>query len=314
MRKIIGIGETILDIIFVEDQPTAAVPGGSTFNSLISLGRAGLPVTFISEVGNDRVGENILSFMRANGVSTDYVQAYPDGKSPISLAFLDEHSNAHYQFYKDYPACRLDVDFPAIAPDDIVLFGSYFALNPVLRARVLEFLSYAHRQGAILYYDVNFRSTHSGEMMKLAPTIMENMELSDIVRGSSEDFVNMYGLVDADAVYAQKVNFYCSQFLYTRGGDSISLRTGELSKEYPVPPITPVSTIGAGDNFNAGILYGLLQYHICRKDLPTLTESDWDRVIQCGIDFSTQVCMSLHNSVSSEFAKNYVQSFLDKSV
>ena len=37
MRKIIGIGETVLDIIFKGDQPMAAVPGGSTFNCLVSL-------------------------------------------------------------------------------------------------------------------------------------------------------------------------------------------------------------------------------------------------------------------------------------
>ena len=43
MRKVIGIGETILDIIFRGDQPTAAVPGGSVFNGIVSLGRAGIP-------------------------------------------------------------------------------------------------------------------------------------------------------------------------------------------------------------------------------------------------------------------------------
>ena len=35
-RKVIGIGETVLDVIFKNDQPTAAVPGGSTFNAMIS--------------------------------------------------------------------------------------------------------------------------------------------------------------------------------------------------------------------------------------------------------------------------------------
>ena len=29
MRRVIGIGETIMDIIFKDGQPTAAVPGGS---------------------------------------------------------------------------------------------------------------------------------------------------------------------------------------------------------------------------------------------------------------------------------------------
>lgn len=30
MRKVIGIGETILDIIFKNDQPHTAVPGGQS--------------------------------------------------------------------------------------------------------------------------------------------------------------------------------------------------------------------------------------------------------------------------------------------
>ena len=60
MRKVIGIGETVLDIIFKDGQPIGAVPGGSTFNGVISLGRCGVDVTFISEAGNDRV-ENTLS-------------------------------------------------------------------------------------------------------------------------------------------------------------------------------------------------------------------------------------------------------------
>ena len=70
MRKVIGIGETILDILFKDSQPTAAVPGGSVFNGIISLGRLGVNVTFISETGNDKVGDIILKFMRENGVST----------------------------------------------------------------------------------------------------------------------------------------------------------------------------------------------------------------------------------------------------
>ena len=59
MRKVIGIGETMLDIIFKNSKPIEAVPGGSTFNAIVSLGRAGVPCTFFSEAGNDRVGEYI---------------------------------------------------------------------------------------------------------------------------------------------------------------------------------------------------------------------------------------------------------------
>ena len=135
MRKVIGIGETILDIIFKDNQPHTAVPGGSVFNGLVSLGRLGVPVSFISEVGNDRVGDIIRKFMEENHISTELVDRFPDGKSPISLAFLDEDNNANYTFYKDYPKQRLEVPMPVINQDDILIFGSYYSLNPALRER-----------------------------------------------------------------------------------------------------------------------------------------------------------------------------------
>ena len=200
MRKVIGIGETILDIIFEGNQPSAAVPGGSVFNGIVSLGRAGVNVSFISETGNDRVGNIILQFMRENNIPTDHVNVFPDGKSPISLAFLNEHSDAEYIFYKDYPKQRLDVLFPEIHEDDIVIVGSYYALNPVLRDKILELLETAKEKKAIIYYDPNFRSSHKDEAIKLTSTIIENLEYADIVRGSAEDFFYMYGLNDADKI------------------------------------------------------------------------------------------------------------------
>lgn len=304
MRKVIGIGETILDIIFRNEQPTAAVPGGSVFNGIVSLARAGVPVCFISETGNDHVGNIILRFMRDNGIATQHVNVFPDGKSPVSLAFLNDRSDAEYLFYKDYPRQRLDIDYPVITGEDIVVIASYYALNPVLRDKVTELLDRARAAGAIIYYDPNFRSSHREEAIKLAPTIIENLEYADIVRGSREDFFYMYGLQDADKIYREKVKFYCPNFLCTAGGEQVALRTATVAKEYGIPPLEAVSTVGAGDNFNAGIIYGLLKYDVRRDDLASLDTATWDKVIACGMAFAAEVCKSVSNSISLEFAKS----------
>ena len=302
MRKIIGIGETILDILFKENQPQVAVPGGSVFNGLVSLGRAGANVTFISEVGDDHVGNIILDFMKDNGISTDNVVVYPERKSPISLAFLNEKNDAEYSFYKDYPNLRLDVEMPEVTSEDIVMFGSFYAVTPQLRDKVKELLDKAREAGAIIYYDVNFRSTHAHEAIKLMPTILENFEYADIVRGSTEDFGNMFGMTDADKVYQHKVGFYCPRFICTNGGEGLCLRTKTLRKDYPVASLQTVSTIGAGDNFNAGLVFGLLKNRIRKADLDELTEADWDKIVASGMAFSRQVCASLDNYISREFA------------
>lgn len=313
MRKVIGIGETVFDIIFKEDNPVAAVPGGSTFNAIISLGRAGINTTFISETGDDRIGRRIIEFLKENGVNADSVSVYQGTKSPLSLAFLNERNDAEYIFYKDHPNDRLDFIHPAIERDDIVLMGSYYAINPVIRQQVAAFLDYAKEQGAIIYYDVNYRASHKHEIMRLTPNIIENLEYADIVRGSSEDFEIMYKKKDADSVYKSEISFYTKKFIYTQGSEPVELRAdGGLSKQYTIEKTDTVSTIGAGDNFNAGFIYGMLKHGITRDIIDAgLTEEQWDGSVSCALRFSANVCKSINNYIDNTFAAEMKQEMAD---
>ena len=307
MRKVIGIGETILDILFKGHRAATSVPGGSTFNSMISIGRVGVPACFVSEIGGDEVGRIVRTFLCDNGVDDHYLTEYPDSKSPISLAFLDANSNATYSFYKEPFLRRDDWECPTIERDDIVLFGSYYALNPAMRYKVKGLLDEARRVGAIIYYDVNFRRNHASEAIKLMGTVIENLEYADIVKGSDEDFEILYGLTSGDKVFKEKIDFYCPHFIYSRGAQGVELHSRTLTKHYTITPVTPVSTIGAGDNLNAGILYGLIKCGIRRDDLPHLTEQDWDNVIRCGLDFSAETCLRPDNYISREFAARVIK-------
>jgi len=305
MRKIIGIGETVLDIIFKDGAVVKAVPGGSTFNSMMSLGRMGLNVSFISEVGNDKVGKMILDALRESGVDASSVCSFSDGKSPLSLAFLNSNNDAEYLFYKDYPNNRLEVEFPVINADDIVVYGSYFVLNPVLRNKTKAFLEYARECGAILYYDVNFRKNHVTERVKLGEAIIENLEFADIVRGSTEDFENLYSLSDAARIYKEKIKFYCPNFICTQGGGEVALFSKAGAKRYAPNKVNVVSTVGAGDNFNAGLVYGLVAGRIDREKLYSMSQDEWDKVARCGLDFSSHACTLLDNYVDKEWAEEY---------
>ncbi len=303
MRKVIGIGETVLDIIFRNHKPVEAVPGGSTFNGIVSLGRAGVNTKFLSEVGNDRIGEYVTAFLKENGVSTDYINVYPGVKSPVSLAFLDEHNNADYIFYKDSPRDRLDFSFPKIEPDDIVVFGSFYAVDTAVRPQLAGLLDNAREHGAIVYYDVNFRRAHSSDVMRVTPNLLDNLDYADIVRGSREDFEVLYKMDNPDKVYSSEISFYSKRFIYTDGPKPVVLfADGGLREEYPVAPADTVSTIGAGDNFNAGFVYGLMKYGITRKDIVNgLDGEQWGKLVECAQMFSADCCRGIFNYVSPEF-------------
>jgi fructokinase len=304
MRKIYTIGETVLDILFKNQQPFTAKAGGACLNSAVTLGRLNLPVHFIGEYGMDEVGNIVDAFLKQNNVSTQYVYRYYDGKSTLALAFLNENNDASYDFYKIYPQKRLNMTFPDLNEDDIVLFGSIYAITAEVRGKLLEFIREANRSKAIVIYDPNFRKQHLHELPKLRPLIFENMSLANIVRGSNEDFSFILGADNAGEAW-DEVSQYCTNLLYTANKKGVYIRTPSFSATCPVKKLDPVSTIGAGDNFNAGIVYSLFRHKIGYDQLQNLEESTWKSIVETAVDFATHVCMSYDNYISVEFAENY---------
>jgi fructokinase len=304
MRKIYAIGETLLDIIFKDDKPQTARAGGSMLNSVVSLGRISLPVSFISEYGCDEAGNLIDNFLKENGVDTTPVHRYEDGKTALALAFLDEKNDANYSFYKDYPSKRLEINLPSLSKEDIVLCGSFYALSSEIRKKFVSFIQAAGENGAVIIYDPNFRKTHFNELEFLKPMIIENMKMANIVRGSDEDFRNIFGTVTPDEAW-KVIKNYCKCLIYTKNTDGVYVRTSSFSGIFPVKKIKPVSTIGAGDNFNAGIIAAFYRDKIFRNDIENLGEKEWGRVINTGVEFATNVCMSYDNYISWDFAKKF---------
>ena len=311
MRQIIGVGETILDIIFKNNQPSHAIPGGSVFNTMVSLGRLNVPATFLSEIGDDRIGKIIMEYMEENNLSTENMNLFGRGKSPVSSAFLNDNNEASYLFYTDFPDNRLDIRYPRINENDIFVFGSYFAVNPLLRDRMVELLEYAKDRKAIIYYDPNFRKAHAHEAMKIIPSVLENLEYADIVKGSSEDFENLFHLSDATRIYRDKIEFYCPNFIYTQGSGPVNLFTRTIRKSFDCHPVEVVSSIGEGDSFNAGILFGLLKQEVTHENLSDLSSETWGKIIEYGMTLSAQVCQTYENAVPQDFARRYAQEITD---
>ena len=298
--KVFGIGETVFDIIFKDDQPQRAVPGGSTFNALVSLGRLGVPCSMVTEVGDDHVADIIYKYLIDNGVDATYAYRHAGTKSHISLAFLNEKNDANYTFYKDYARVRVESPELPIGNKDFVLFGSYFAINPAIRPYVKKMLQDAYEAGAHLYYDLNFRASHIHEIPNIIGSIEENMRMSSVVRGSLEDFTCLYGTDDVEKIYTKHIQPFCPYFICTNGSGEICLYTPSHKTTFPVKPIETVSTIGAGDNFNAGFIYALRKDG---RDLKALSLNDWTGLIATGQLFAQDVCHRFSNSISEELVR-----------
>ena len=295
---IIGLGETVYDIIFKDNQPVKAVPGGSAFNAMVSLGRSGAECLMATEVGDDHIGDMVVKFLADNGVSADYVYRHEGTKSHVSLAFLDKRNDAQYLFYKDHRSLCLPDRIPAMAKGDIVLFGSFFAINPTIRDYTRRFLLTARDSGAILYYDINFRASHKDEIPDVIGNIEENMRLATVVRGSAEDFAILYGTATSEDAY-ERVRGFCDTFIYTDAANPIQVYTSGVKRTFPVMPIETVSTIGAGDNFNAGFCYAMYREGVMDADsIGSLPDDVINSFVASGQKFAAEVCQSMENYIT----------------
>jgi len=303
MRKVFAIGETVLDLIFDQSKKINAKPGGAMLNSAVSLGRLDVPVSFITEIGDDNVGNFILEFLNQNVVDTSYCYQFKDGQTSLALAFLDEKENADYSFYKNYPGKRMIQKLPLVSSRDIVLYGSFFAITREVREPLITFIKHAIKNNAVVLYDPNFRKPHLKELSEIKKDILENIACSSIVRGSDEDFKLIFDADNAAEAFKIVNENGCSFLIYTSSDKSVEFRSGKYSFSFPVLPIETKSTIGAGDSFNAGLIYNLIVYDLLNDDLENVKEEMWKSILNSAAKFGSHACTHFDNYITDDFAR-----------
>lgn len=303
------MGETVLDLVSGGGFTLQAVPGGSVLNASVSLGRMGVDVNLISEFGNDQAGNLIDEFLKANEVKTDFCIKHPENKTSLALAFLDSAKNASYSFYHDSPEKLSEPAIPVFQTTDILLFGSFYSVKSDRRDFVIKILQKAATANSLIYYDLNIRKAHAGDLDVLMPSFLNNMSVATIVKGSDEDFFHLFGLIDTTAIY-EKVSRYCKILLVTTGSGPVHVFTPLHHKVYPVVKIVPVSTIGAGDNFNAGFIYGLATSAVDLKISEDISIAELDRMTGCGLAFATETCLSAENYIQGNFEPDFWKRYI----
>jgi len=298
MSLVYTIGETTYDIVFVNDEPIRGIVGGSVLNTSVSLGRCGIPVHFLSSLGSDHIAEIALNFLLENSVNCNSIVRFK-GNSRISLAFLDANNNAEYQFYDT--EIKPSLVYPEVQRFDYVVFGSSNAIKDDGREALLHFLDRAKKSEALIVYDPNIRSSSQEVKRK----VDENFSRCHIIKASTEDFVKLYNMNNADEIFQMLSCFGVKVLILTDGEKPVLLKTDLISKYYQPTVVEAISTIGAGDNFTAGLIAGLFEKNVHLENIAKLPESVWDELISYGNSFASDVCLSELNYISKEFGRKF---------
>ena len=116
------IGAAVYDISFhLKDMPTANTsvqayafeerPGGKGLNQAVGLARQGAKVRLISALGSDQAGEEILGFLRTEGVDTEYVEKRLGSISPRTAVLTSRNGSYAYIGWKNEHEVRISNAF-----------------------------------------------------------------------------------------------------------------------------------------------------------------------------------------------------------
>ncbi len=306
-RKIYCVGEAIYDIIIKGGKPVDGKVGGALLNTAVSLGRCGLPVEYVGDTGDDSIGELMKTFLEENHVGIKHFSAYKGSKSRLAVAFIDDANHPNYVFYKLNTPQIPKLLFPKINTDDIVIFGSFFGIKEVIRKDMVDFLKDAKAKGALILYDPNFRVNHLPILKKVKPFIEENMEIAHITKGSNDDFKLVFDTDNMEEMLAIFEDKKPDIFLYTANKHGIGYSIDGLNDHHPVIEIAPLSAIGAGDAFNAGLAYAIYNSGITAENYVDYFKENMNQILNIADDFAVDVCLSFDNYVGDEIIKNYGQ-------
>jgi fructokinase len=130
----------------------------------------------------------------------------------------------------------------------------------------------------------------------------ENINLATFTKGSDEDFANIFGINSAEQCYKAIRTKGCETLIYTKNKFGASFLSNYLTTNVPAIRIQPLSTVGAGDTFTAGMVYWLYKNKIMHQQAGVLDQNQAEEMLKCAVAFATNVCGSYHNYISHEFA------------
>lgn len=289
---IITIGESVYDILLRDNIPFSAVYGGSMFNVSVSLGRSFVQCAFAGFHADDFVGFQSKHFLELNNVDTKFFSGKPLAKSNLALAFLNDLGVPQYSFYRDNKLmeCPTIEEFNGVTH---LVCGSFFVLNDSVFYGIQSIIEKARSKHVQVLYDPNIRQRKVYKDEKLIERIIYLMQNADLVKMSDEDIISISGSETLDDWHSFMKNLGVKHYIITQGSDSvIGFENGKKSA-YSVNPLRVKSTVGAGDAFNAGVVYASVKFGVPIVSL--------DAVVSYGISFAANVCLSDENYISKQF-------------
>jgi fructokinase len=259
---LLSCGDALIDFLPVKsaDGRDALMPvvGGSCLNIAAGIARLGAPAGFVGGISTDLFGQMIAEHARASQVDLRYAARC---SRPTTLAFVRIiDGEPHYAFYDEGTAAREwtyrrgSIPFSEL---DAIHVGSTTLVYPEAAAQTLQMIEDAHGATTISL-DPNCRPDLIDDKAEYLRRMDRFAACAAIVRMSDSDFAFLYG--EGDPADKTQALFAAGTVLFviTRGARGAwAWHRQEGMIEVSAPQVEVVDAVGAGDSFQAALLFAL---------------------------------------------------------
>ncbi len=264
----------------------AAYVGGCPLNISVGARRLGAKVALLTAVGEDKVGDFILHFLRQEQVETAYIPQKPGHRTSAVLLGIEPPDRFPLTYYRDNCAdIELTIDdvlATTIAHSKLLLISGTGLCKEPSRSATLFAAEAARRAGVLVALDIDFRPDQWHDLRAFGITLRSAMRLVDLVFGT-EDEINAALLSDSsqmtlthsqvsdtrvggdvDAAIDHLLALGPRVLMQKRGAQGsrvhIAQADGSIERiDAPGFAVQVFNILGAGDAYAAGALYGYVQ-------------------------------------------------------
>ncbi len=231
-------------------------PGGDAMNEAITLAKLGVSTGLIGKVGKDNFGEVLIRYANEIGVDTANVIAEKSEKTSVCVVLIDKDGKRNFLSFRgaNNSLCTDDIDFSILRKTKIINIGSIFALPMLDRGGLFDILSEAVSNHVITAADMKYDSFNVGfnGIKNILPYI-------DYLMPSYDEAAYLTNETDPSKMAGVLQDAGARTVVIKLGKDGCYVKSGRDSFMIKPFDVNVVDTTGAGDNFVAGFLTGVLQ-------------------------------------------------------
>ena len=257
---VLCLGEPLLEFNQIKEgnkKTYSSGYGGDTSNTAISIARQGMSVGFISKVGKDQFGWELLELWKREKVDYSHVSIHPEAPTGIYFVTHDAYGH-HFTYYRSgSAACQMT---PLDLPKDDLSQTRILHLSAITQAisvssceTAFAAIFQARKNGVKVSYDTNLR-LKLWSLDRARDVINRTVPMCDVIMPSLEEATSLTGLVDPEEITDYFFELGAKLVVLKQGSHGARVSDGKENLNIPGHKVKAIDATGAGDTFDGAFL------------------------------------------------------------